>query len=141
VITISALIKKARDFYADVTVRYANPILYIVVLDESFRLQGEDHRVESFALKAECDPEELTAIALHAEVSLLLLTKEEFEEGYSFVLEQGRGGIGFLFLISNYEMNGRIVMLKMRVAVLPCIFMDLRVGKQDLLYFACSRGR
>lgn len=91
-ITISALIKKARHFYADVTVRYANPILYIVVLDESFRLQGEDHRVESFALKAECDPEELTAIALHAEVSLLLLTKEEFEEGYSFVLEQGRGG-------------------------------------------------
>ena len=91
-ITISALIKKARDFYADVTVRYANPILYIVVLDESFRLQGDDHRVESFALKTECDPEELTAIALHAEVSLLLLTKEEFEEGYSFVLEQGRGG-------------------------------------------------
>lgn len=91
-ITISALIKKARDFYGDVTIRYANPILYVVVLDDGFKLQGEDQRLVSFALKVGCDPEDLTAIALNAEVSLLLLTKEEFEEGYSFVLEQGRGG-------------------------------------------------
>jgi MinD-like ATPase involved in chromosome partitioning or flagellar assembly len=34
----------------------------------------------------------LAAVALSSEVSLLLLTKEELQEDYAFVLEQGRGG-------------------------------------------------
>lgn len=91
-ITIKRLLDSARQAYREVTVRYVNPVLYIVVECQDFEFYDREQRLKAFARECGFDVEQLEIALGAAEVSLLLVTREESADEYGFILNQERGG-------------------------------------------------
>lgn len=85
-ITLTSVVRAARQAYANrVKIRYVHPLVYLIVLDESFAGLDEDARRSQFSKKTELPITSAEWSTLEATLSLVLVTSTERQKDLDFL--------------------------------------------------------
>lgn len=80
---LTSLLEKLRDTCSEVRVRFSFPMLYVCVIDDAFEGVEQGYRLSTVSHKI--DSGDLERIFDASGAYLLLLTKKEYDEEYSFL--------------------------------------------------------
>lgn len=99
-ITIRNLVDLSRKAYSETEVRYSHPVLYVVVMSDNFHRIEEQARVQIFCEETKISADDLSECLISASVTLLLVTRDEFQNRFQF-LKQAESGLHWIALFDD----------------------------------------